>query len=139
MRKEPLLPLGTRRKILKELGRQIKAMNKAHGVEEPMVVYNQWLEDNTKRKPFIVCAANRYKDVVLLGPRHYNAPMRAMVMLLGLNTLHRYALGDEEQGFIDQWGAFYTREQAREVVIGTGQCKEEELDHMRELFSEDLY
>lgn len=42
-----------------------------------------------------------------------------------------------DQGFIDEDGNFLDREEARLLVIKTGQCPKP--DHSRELFSEDLW
>jgi hypothetical protein len=45
--------------------------------------------------------------------------------------------GHQGQGFYDNKGKYYNREDAREYVIKTGQCTI--TDHPTELFSEDLW
>ena len=56
----------------------------------------------------VVCAANKYHPcgTIVLGIRHYCPLMRQSVKALGV------PLRDEEQGFVDQWGNFMSREEA---------------------------
>ena len=42
-----------------------------------------------------------------------------------------------QQGFYDEEGEFFSREEAREIVIKNGQCKDPR--HVSLLFSEDLW
>lgn len=99
---------------------------------------------DTPRTPWIVCAACRHGDFIAAGPRHFDDTMRAQVeAYIKANGLpEKETWGDFDQGFIDQFGNFYSREAAMEVVeenrqpfdarrngaIGTGA-----------LFSEGLY
>lgn len=59
----------------------------------------------------VVCAANRNsKGFVLLGARHWDDWMQITIDALGLIDT------DWEQGFIDQFGNFLTREEAAIVA-----------------------
>jgi hypothetical protein len=69
----------------------------------------------------IVCAAIRAPDgEVLLGVRHYSADMHRQIECRrdGEKFAHRH---DEDQGFVDQHGAFLTREEAYVVAQAAGQ------------------
>lgn len=44
-----------------------------------------------------------------------------------------------EQGFVDDKGNFLDRMQARMHAVECGQVEEDNLDHYREIFSEDLW
>ncbi len=90
-------------------------------------------------KRVIVCAANRYKDFVVTGVRHFCPTMRQQIKAIGLNDLRFYANGNEEQGFIDQFGVFLTREEAMVIARKGGQVTIGMEHHPTKLFSEDLY
>lgn len=64
----------------------------------------------------IVCAALRYPDsTIVLGPRHFDGVMRMQIIRLPVETTLTEDLErvkKPEQGFIDQHGNFYTREEA---------------------------
>lgn len=84
--------------------------------------------------PQIVCAAMRYKDILILGPRHYDTVMQ--------EQLKAYFPHEDyprfDQGFIDQWGRFYGRVEAHQLVTSNGQKLTTE--PLRDvLFSENLY
>lgn len=88
----------------------------------------------------IVCAANRYRDTIVTGPRHFDSTMHNTINVM--DTAFKptdYSLWEE--GFVDQWGVFLTREDALVVAAAAGQIdvrrpKSAPLD---QLFSEDLY
>lgn len=91
----------------------------------------------------VVCAAIRAADGdVLLGVRHYSMDMHRQIDARhdGHKFLHRH---DPDQGFVDQWGVYMTREEAYRVATEAGQvlyphlCGEG-LDG-RMLYSEGLY
>lgn len=78
-------------------------------------------------EPRIVCAAVRHPDGrVVCGPRHFDATMWAQILdvtpesfaqMVAANSLpprgrDSTLWGSGEQGFIDQHGKFYTREEA---------------------------
>lgn len=94
-----------------------------------------WTENNiTKPQQIVVCAANRIGDVILCGARHWDNIMRAQAKAMGLKG------GNEEQGFIDQFGDFLTRKEAMEIVKINGQpfSIERNMGDIT-LFSEGLY
>lgn len=90
-------------------------------------------------KPWMVCAACKHEDVLFLGARHWD---HVMWQQAGPyfdrhgNTAHLF-----DQGFIDQWGRFYDREQAMKAVLESGQPfnPERNCGNGRELYSEGLY
>ncbi len=101
--------------------------------------------DGRKLQRRIVSAANRFRlktggFIVVPGARHYSPDMAAVIDLLEeqLDTRHVYG---EDQGFIDQWGEYHTREEALVIATHAGQ-----INTIRQkgapydtLFSEDLY
>lgn len=81
----------------------------------------------------VVCSANRFPDgVIILGARHWDPLMREHANLLGRRG------GNEEQGFIDQWRVFMTREEAWLVAVDAGQIIRD-VGCQGELYSENLY
>lgn len=92
----------------------------------------------------VVCAAIRAADgEVLLGIRHYSRDMREQISkrVDGAKFTHRH---DEDQGFVDQNGAFMSRVEAAQVAMQAGQfiylanCGID-LDGNLKLYSEGLY
>lgn len=86
-------------------------------------------------KSRIVCAALRnkeYPEVIVIGPRHYDNVMRTRVReRTDLNPLNMYW----DQGFIDQFGNFFSREAALQnltIIRTLGN------EGSRKLFSEHL-
>ncbi len=113
--------------------------------------------DRSRGKPVIVCAAirNRETQEIILGVRHYDAFMhqtiKEKVSLLGytvgggdLETV--FTKQDKcfsswktaEQGFIDQFGDFYTRELAWSLCCINGKPLHN-IGVTKKLFSEHLY
>lgn len=102
-------------------------------------------DNDKKHQRRIVCAANRYKTkdgewLVIPSVRHYSREHRPI--LDGLNYMleseHAY---DENQGFVDQYSNYWTREEALIIAthaqqINTVKKKTAPFDV---LFSEDLY
>ncbi len=85
----------------------------------------------------MVCAACRFADgTVVLGPRHFDDTMHAVIGKLGLGN--RYYCGGAEQGFVDQWGRFMSRQEAFSVASEMKQLLAEPSVEGT-LFSEDLY
>lgn len=98
---------------------------------------SDYWKDNGIKKPkqFVVCAANRFPDgMILCGARHWDNIMCAQADAMGIKG------GNEQQGFIDQFGDFLTREEAMRIVKENGQRFDIERNggsHV--LFSEGLY
>lgn len=90
-------------------------------------------EDHPPVPRYVVCAANRIGDVILCGARHWDKVMHAQADAMNLDD--RKA----EQGFIDQFGAFMTRDEALEVVRTNGQQLARPIDTYDTLYSENLY
>jgi hypothetical protein len=97
--------------------------------------------------PHIVCAANRFGDLIVPGPRHFDDTMYRLIERLvnieetkGVAVLSA-SLGDWEQGFIDQFGRFWSREQAMQIVKDNKQPFDIERNGGSDslLFSEGLY
>ena len=83
----------------------------------------------------VVCAANRIDGVILAGARHWDTVMHKQAEAMNMERDKR---GYAEQGFIDQFGIFLTREEAFVLAEEKGQIKEK--PNVRgTLFSEDLY
>lgn len=66
----------------------------------------------------VVCAANRYGNLLLLGARHWDETMWKQKNSMELQKIEseRY-----EQGFINTWGEFLTREEAWMVASQNNQ------------------
>lgn len=85
----------------------------------------------------VVCAAarNAHGDIVC-APRHYDATMRAQMDA----APERWPRGGHpEQGFVDQFGTFLTREEAWVIAEREGQIHRRCGGDGAELFSENLY
>ena len=99
-----------------------------------------WTRNNlTKPQQIVVCAACRLdyegEKIILTGARHWDSVMCRMADALVIDG------GDEEQGFIDQFGDFLTREEAMQIVLKNGQPfdKDRNGGGTSGLFSEGLY
>lgn len=89
----------------------------------------------------VVCAANRNSDTIILGARHWDKCMRKHALLLDTDFI---SFG-WEQGFINSWGEFLTREEAWIVARHNNQIirlvgNQRSLNDIdNELYSENLY
>jgi len=84
--------------------------------------------------PRIVCAANRFENgPLLIGARHFDQHMHVQANYLGVKGTEPH-----EQGFIDQYGRFYSRKDAWGIAEKNGQIIRR-CDCDGELFSENLY
>jgi hypothetical protein len=92
----------------------------------------EWKPDLSIRR--IVCAANRHCDSgrIVCGPRHWDATMRAQVK-------EGEGFANWDQGFIDQFGLWLTREEAYAVAAEKGQIIKPLAHAVGYLFSENLY
>lgn len=81
----------------------------------------------------IVCAANRKDWVIVCGARHFDNVMREQIKRMNMD------FKNWEQGFIDQYGNFLTREQAYHVASLNGQIVRRCGGDEGRLFSENLY
>lgn len=92
-------------------------------------------------KRYVVCSACKSQcgELMLIGARHYDSLMhKTMKALEGAG--YKWTAG--EQGFVDQYGEFMTREEAWIVARASGQIRRrvggDTLNGGR-LFSENLY
>ena len=78
---------------------------------------SDYWQENGIEKPqrIIVCAACKFCDLILCGARHWDSVMCAQADIIGIKG------GNEEQGFIDQFGDFHNREEAMKIVKESGQ------------------
>ena len=91
---------------------------------------------------YVVCAANRSGNgKIFLGVRHFCPLMVQSVQDAGLKGIRA-----REQGFVDQWGNFMSREEAWKVAVARGQIRrkigysyEEDHELVGILYSEHLY
>jgi hypothetical protein len=95
-----------------------------------------WKNNNLiKPDPWVVCAANmnRTSSRIICGARHWDNIMRSQ-------KLDTEDFTDWEQGFINQFGEFLTRDEAWIIAEKNGQIKSKCYDTQdSHLFSENLY
>lgn len=85
----------------------------------------------------IVCAANVYKNLMVLGARHFDLTMHRQIEQSVECSMVKPSAW--EQGFIDQWGVFLTRSEAFVVATAAGQIIRRVGGDDGKLFSENLY
>ena len=74
---------------------------------------------DSPRTRVVVCAANRYGDLIIPSARHHDPVMNNLIKIL--KSYGDAPIGRDEQGFIDQFGGFMTRQEALIVVQQSGQ------------------
>jgi len=85
----------------------------------------------------VVCAALAYKDILILGARHFD---HTMINQISSNDKAPFVAGKAwEQGFINTWGEFLTREEAWIVAEHNNQIIKRVGGDDKKLFSENLY
>lgn len=87
----------------------------------------------TQRPKVIVCAAMRQGNIIVAGARHFDSIMLSQIKAMNIPKR------DWEQGFIDQYGNFLTREEAWGVADTAGQIKKVISGMKGLLWSENLY
>lgn len=95
-----------------------------------------WKPDYTKTPRRVVCAANRHRGnklLIICGARHWDKLMRAQANAMG----HDFKAWD--QGFVDQFGDWMTREEAWIVAVDQNQVRRRCGGDGERLFSENLY
>lgn len=93
-----------------------------------------WKPDYTITPRRVVCAAIRKGARTILGARHFDNRMHEQIVASEGHDFWREA----DQGFIDQFGEFMTREEAWEVAEARGQILRE-CSSPGALYSENLY
>jgi len=96
--------------------------------------------------PIIVSAACRYEGILIPGPRHWDKTMLRLYGLIKTSEgMKNYNSPpdpkDFEQGFIDQFGRFFDREEAMIIAKESGQMLDLDRNGPDEtiLYSEGLY
>ena len=95
----------------------------------------------------VVCAANKLTNgKILLGARHWDFFMHQQANHIEEFYMEVYGeeatekmFAESEQGFIDQYGNFLTREEAWVIAEKNGQIVRDHDKCVGELFSEHLY
>lgn len=82
----------------------------------------------------VVCSAIKLDSKVILGVRHFDAFMRQQIPADTAEDWFR-----AEQGFVDQFGVFLTREEAMAVALEANQLVRRVGGDSKKLFSENLY
>ena len=90
-------------------------------------------------KPRIVCAAIRAEDgSLIVGIRHYSPDMYAQINVREDGSWFKHRSGDD-QGFVDQHGKYYTREEAWHIASKNNQLNRLLPGEEGVLYSENLY
>ena len=63
-------------------------------------------------RAIIVCAACRCEGIVIAGARHFDKIMHTQIDAMDIKWT-----SDDEQGFIDQFGNFYSRVEALKTIL----------------------
>ena len=89
------------------------------------------------KEPRIVCAAIRVDDEIIWGARNFDEIM--YIQIDRKDEEHRLKWRKAEQGFIDQFGNFLTREEAYIIAERNNQIINSIGYKGNKLFSEHLY
>jgi len=92
--------------------------------------------------PRIVCAANKIPtndgDLILIGARHWDTLMRNQFHAQ-VGLFKEVYKNQETQGFIDQFGRFYDRKEAKIIAEHNNQIIRVVGGDSEKLYSENLY
>lgn len=100
-------------------------------------------DNDTKYQRKIVSAANRYtlktgEQIVIPSVRHYSREHAPILKLLEPYLVTRFVV-EPNQGFVDQYSNYWTREEAMIIATYANQVKIDRGGPEDMLFSEDLY
>lgn len=109
-----------------------------------------WIKfaESSPKQRRIVCAACRVQigeqTLVVLGARHMDRRMTRNLEAMGWSKYVRRRRADIEDGFIDQYGVFHTREDAWVIAETANQIvyripSDTNADGSHKLWSENLY
>lgn len=105
-----------------------------------------WIHDeDVYAQRVIVCAANKYelsdgKEIVIPCVRHSDSTLRDQVwLLIEAGVLDKPNCSPKNQGFIDQYNNWWSREDAYIIAEAANQIDHDRNGHHRDLFSEGLY
>lgn len=101
---------------------------------------SDWKPDYTVTPRRIVCAANRRRTDghIICGARHWDKLMRAQAIQCNTSKIFGHSFNGWDQGFIDQFGDWLTREEAWVVAEEQGQIRRR-CGGGERLYSENLY
>lgn len=149
-----MLPFEERLKLLhkaleKETPESLFEKLKSYGPcaeKIPEICWKTWPGHTTIVQRVIVSAANRITDkdtgeiLIIAASRHYSAGMTNLIKYMKRKGIRlSVAIGDN-QGFIDQFDDYHTREEALVIAKHAGQLEgKQKCSPSHELFSEDLY
>jgi hypothetical protein len=108
--------------------------------ENKLLISEQLYHPEDKRR--LVCAANMYDNgKIILGVRHFDGFMYKTINWnrKSADEKTKYEIGRHRQGFIDQFGNFYHRDDALKLAIARNQIIRDKDKLNKELFSENLY
>lgn len=95
------------------------------------------MSDRNRVPERIICAANKYEDLVILGMRHNDEFMQRAVVSLPFE-LKKKIFNGSSQGFWTNRRRWVTREEARIIAEEQGQLLAR-CSSGSKLYSEDLY
>lgn len=105
-----------------------------------------WIHDEERYvQRVIVCAANKYtlttgEELVVPCVRHTNPVLSQQIkVLMDAGLLEKGWCLPDDQGFIDQYYNWWSREDAYIIAEAANQINHESNGHHRDLFSEGLY
>lgn len=88
-----------------------------------------------RRADRIVCAANKVNNHIVCGARHYDEIMCKQMELIN----ESFSSANVEQGFINQYGEFLSRQEAYIIATIAGQIIRRVGGDDNCLYSENLY
>lgn len=99
---------------------------------------NDWQPENENETRIVCAACKSPSGFMAIGPRHYDETMRSQIDVFNRSV---NPVVNWEQGFIDQYGRFWNRKEAMNIVKSSGQefCKVRNGRQDVELYSEGLY
>lgn len=104
-------------------------------IEELRELVKNQQEYGSIREKRVVCAACRFEDGhIILGIRHWSPDMRLSAALQGREIAVKH-----DQGFVDQYGQWLTRQEAYQIAVKNDQYKPYPPSTPGTLYSEDLY
>jgi len=87
----------------------------------------------------VVCAACRYDDVIVVGIRHLDPLMRQTMKAMYPDVEKIGIKFSRDQGFVDQFGNFLTRQEALVIANHNNQIHRRVGGDEHRLYSENLY
>lgn len=147
-----ILPFEERQKLLAKAlegetpeSLMMKLESYSPSLEIPESCFKFWEGNEKGVQRRIVSAANRFtvketgETLVIASARHYSALMASTINFLKSKGIELSKAYGDNQGFIDQFDDYHTREEALVIAQWADQLPYEKCFPEDELFSEDLY